>query len=463
MTSRAVPHDEVHTRPGLLVHGAAEVVTLAGGLRAGSSQDQVAVLRAATARDHDRGHGPAVAAWEGRILAVGPLSEVMGRVREHGLDPRRFAMVDARAGTVTPGLIDPHTHLLFAGTREAEWHLRQQGAGYLEILAAGGGILQTVGQTRAASQEALHAHGRRWLDEMLTHGVTTIEAKSGYGLDTNTELRLLHIVGELAREGPIEIIPTFLGAHAVPAEYGSGRDGTEAYVTSVIDEQIPAVAAQGLARFCDVFCERGVFTVDQCRRILKAGMAHGLEPRLHADELVASGGARLAAEVGARSADHLAAPSTDGVAALAAAANRGCPVIATLLPATSLVLMKQHEAPARAFIDQGVPLALGTDFNPGTSSTANIQIVLSLAVLRLKMTPSEALAAVTINAAHALGLGESHGALEPDRVADLVIWDVPSHELLPYWLGASLVRAVVKRGNVVLARGGGPGRRTARA
>jgi imidazolonepropionase len=375
----------------------------------------------------------------------------MRRIDAAGLDIGRFALLDARGGTVTPGLIDPHTHLLFAGTREAESRLRQRGAGYLEILAAGGGILQTVGETRAASDEALHAHGRRWLDEMLTHGVTTVEAKSGYGLDTRTELRLLEIGARLAQEGPIEIVPTYLGAHAVPLEYRSRRDGTDAYITSVIDEQIPAVAQQGIARFCDVFCEKTVFTVDQCRRILEVGLAHGLEPRLHADELVASGGARLAADIGARSADHLAAPSRDGVAALVAASSREHPVVATLLPATSLVLMKKRDAPARTLIDQGVPVALGTDFNPGTSPAANLQIIISLAVLRLKMTPSEALAAVTINAAHALGLGETHGALEPGRVADLVIWDVASHELLPYWLGASLVRVVVKRGSPVWA------------
>jgi imidazolonepropionase len=288
---------------------------------------------------------------------------------------------------------------------------------------------------------------------MLGHGVTTIEAKSGYGLDTATELRLLDVMARLDREGPIEIVPTFLGAHAVPPEYRGRRAGPEAYVAAVVAEQLPAVEAQGVARFCDVFCERGVFTVDQSRRVLEAGLRHGLAARLHADELVPSGGAQLAAELGATSADHLAAPSREGIAALVAAAEAGRPVVATLLPATSLVLMKEHDAPARVLVDRGVPVALGSDFNPGTSPTPNLQLVLSLAVLRLKLTPSEALAAVTINAAHALGLGETHGTLEEDRVADLVVWDAPSHELLPYWLGADLARVVVKGGNVVLARG----------
>ncbi len=336
---------------------------------------------------------------------------------------------------------------------KARCALRQQGAGYLEILAAGGGILSTVEQTRAASAEELHAHGRRWLDEMLGHGVTTIEAKSGYGLDTVTELRLLEVTGRLGSEGPIEIVPTFLGAHAVPPEYRGRRAGAEAYVESVVSQQLPAVEAQGVARFCDVFCERGVFSVEQSRRVLEAGLRHGLALRLHADELVPSGGAQLAAEMGATSADHLAAPSREGIAALVDAAEAGSPVVATLLPATSLVLMKEHDAPARVLVDRGVPVALGSDFNPGTSPTPNLQLVLSLAVLRLKLTPSEALVAVTINAAHAVGLGESHGSLEEGRAADLVVWDAPSHELLPYWLGADLARVVVKGGNVVLARG----------
>jgi imidazolonepropionase len=431
------------TSRGLLVRGAAEVATLAGGLRRGAGQADVAALPAAV--------HPVVACWDGLILAVGPEAEVRARLAGEGLDEARFEVLDAGGGTVTPGLVDPHTHLLFAGTREGEWQLRQEGAGYLEILAAGGGILSTVARTRAASADELLTHGRRWLGEMLAHGVTTIEAKSGYGLETPTELRLLDVAGRLAAEGPLEIVPTYLGAHAVPPEDRGFPDGTERYVRRVIEEQIPAAASQGIARFCDVFCERGVFSADQSRRILLAGAAAGLAPRLHADELAPSGGAELAAELGAASADHLAAPSPEGIAALARAAEGGRPVVATLLPATGLVLMKEHVAPARTFVERGVPVALGTDFNPGTSPTPNLQLVLSLAVLRLKLTASEALAAVTINAAHAIGLGATHGALEAGRVADLVIWDVPSHALLPYWLGANLVRTVVKRGSVVLA------------
>lgn len=425
-------------RPGLLVTGAAELVTLAGGLRRGPTQDDVAALA-----------GGAVACWEGRILDAGPEDQVRAAIDAAGLSPDDFEPLEAAGATVTPGLVDPHTHLLFAGTREAELRLRQRGAGYLEILAAGGGILSTVARTRAASEGELLVHGRRWLGTMLRHGTTTVEAKSGYGLDTATELRLLAVADQLGREGPVEVLPTFLGAHAVPPEYRDRPDATEAYVAAVLGEQLPAVAAQGVARFVDVFCERGVFSAEQSQRILEAGRAAGLAPRLHADELAPSGGAELAAEMGALSADHLAAPSEAGVDALAEAAEAGRPVVAVLLPATTLFLMKDHDAPARRFVERGVPVALGSDFNPGTSPTSDLRLVLSLACLRLRLSPSEALAATTVNAAYALGLGETHGSLEAGRQADLVVWDVPSQELLGYWLGADLVRAVVKRGQVV--------------
>ncbi|MGZ3631330.1 MAG: imidazolonepropionase [Candidatus Limnocylindrales bacterium] len=418
---------------------------MAGGVRRGPAQNEGGLVEDGP---------PAVAAYEGRVVAVGPERDVRRQLAAAGFtDEARFTVLDARGGTVTPGLIDPHTHLLFAGTREGELELRQRGAGYLEILAAGGGILSTVVRTRAASADDLQVNGRRWLDEMLGHGVTTVEAKSGYGLDLATELRLLEVLDRLDREGPIEVVPTYLGAHAVPPEYRARPDGgTEAYATAVVKEQLPGVAAQGIARFCDVFCEAGVFTAAQARRILRAAERLGLEPRLHADELAPSGGAELAAELGAASADHLAAPSREGVAALAAAAAGEQPVVATLLPATTLFLMKGHDAPARTFLERGIPVGLGSDFNPGTSPTPNLQLVLSLAVLRLKMTPTEALAAVTVNAAQALHLLDTHGSLEPGKQADLVIWDVPTHRQIPYWLGADLARYVVKRGQVVLAR-----------
>jgi imidazolonepropionase len=395
---------------------------------------------------------PVVACWEGRLVAVGPRAEVEAVLGADGYQLGRFARLDATGCTVTPGLVDPHTHLLFAGTREGELLLRQRGAGYLEILEAGGGILSTVAATRAASDEELAAHGRRWLDEMLSHGVTTIEAKSGYGLDLQTELRLVEIAWQLGLEGPVEVVPTYLGAHAVPPEFRSRPDGTEAYVRSILEEQLPGIAAHGRARFCDVFCEQGVFSADQSRRILEAAAAYGLTPRLHADELAPSGGAELAAELGAASADHLAAPSGAGIDALAEAAAGDRPVVATLLPATTWFLMSDHFAPARTLIDRGVPIALATDFNPGTSPTANLALVMTVACLALGLTPDEALSAVTINAAHALGLDDEIGSLEAGKQADLVIWRAPTSVQIPYWPGASLVRTVVKKGRVVLDR-----------
>jgi imidazolonepropionase len=439
--------------PGLLIVGAAEVVTMAGGVRSGERQAEVGRMSAVEAGGPDAPDAPVVACWEGRIAAVGPRAALEAALEADGYPLGRFARVDAAGGTVTPGLVDPHTHLLFAGTREYEWQMRQGGAGYLEILEAGGGILATVAATRATSSEELLAHGRRWLDEMLGHGVTTIEAKSGYGLDLETEIRLLDAAYQLGREGPIDIVPTYLGAHAVPPEFRARPEGTEAYVRSIVDEQLPGVAAHGRARFCDVFCENGVFTPDQSRRVLEAAAGYGMGVRLHADELAPSGGAELAAELGAASADHLATPSAAGIDALAQAAVEGRPVVATLLPATTWFLMKDHGAPARTFIERGVPVAIGTDFNPGTSPTASLPLAMTAACLELRMTPDEVLSAVTINAARAIGLEDEIGSLEAGKSADLVVWRVPTSAQIPYWPAADLARTVIKRGRVVLDRG----------
>jgi imidazolonepropionase len=438
--------------PGLLVVGAAEVVTMAGGPKAGADQGAVDRREAAPAGGPGAPNAPAVAIWRGRVLGVGGLADLATMLAAEGFPLEQFDRLDAAGGTVTPGLIDPHTHLLFAGSREGELELRQRGAAYLEILAAGGGILATVAATRAASADDLAAHGRRWLDEMLGHGVTTVEAKSGYGLNLPTELRLLEVAHRLGSEGPIEVVPTWLGAHAVPPEMRNRPDATEEYVRSLIDEQLPGVAAQGRAVAADVFCEEGVFTADQSRRILTAAAGYGLRPRLHADELAPSGGAELAAAIGATTADHLATPSEAGIAALAQAAEEGHPVVATLLPATTWFLMKDHHAPARTFIERGVPVAIGTDFNPGTSPTPSLPLAMTAACLNLRMSPDEVLAAVTINAAQALGLAEEIGSLEGGKQADLVIWSVPTARQIPYWPAADLVRTVVKRGRIVLDR-----------
>ena len=409
--------------PGLLLLGASDIATLAGGVRAGPTQGDVTRFTADEAGGPGAPEAPVVACWEGRIAAVGPRSAVERALEESGYPLARFARVDAGGGSITPGLVDPHTHLVFAGSREGELELRMQGAGYLDILRAGGGILSTVAATRVASTDALVAHGRRWLDEMLTHGVTTIEAKSGYGLDLETEIRLVEVAYRLGLEGPIEVVPTYLGAHPVPPEFRSRPDGTEAYVRSIIEEQLPGIAAHGRARFCDVFCEEGVFTADQSRRILEAA-----------------------------SADHLATPSAAGIDALAGAAADDRAVVATLLPATTWFLMKDHAAPARTLIDRGVPVAIGTEFNPGTSPTASLPLAMTAACIELRMTPDEVLSAVTINAARALGLDDEIGSIEPGKSADLVIWRVPSTTQIPYWPGADLVRTVIKRGRVVLDR-----------
>ncbi len=438
---------------GLLVRGAAEVATLDGGLRRGSAQDDVAVAPA----------GTAVACLGGRIVAVGREADARAALdaalTAAGATARSIDVVDATGATVTPGLVDAHTHLLFAGTREAEVGLRQRGATYLEILAAGGGILSTVAATRAASDEALLAHGRRWLARMLRHGATTVEVKSGYGLDVATELRLLAIAGRLGADGLVDVIPTYLGAHAVPPETRAAHPGdpagaTEAYVRAVIEGQLPAVAAQAIARSCDVFCEAGVFSADQSRRILVAARALGLAIRLHADELAPSGGAELAAELGALSADHLGAPSAGGIAALATAAAAGRPVVATLLPTVPWFLGLDVREPARELIRAGVPVAIATDFNPGTSPVPSLPLAMTVAHLGLALTAAEVLVATTVNAAAALGL-DDRGALAPGLRADIAIWDVPSHRQLPYWAGADLARTVIASGRIVVDRAAG--------
>jgi imidazolonepropionase len=438
------------TGRGLLVVDAAEVATLAGGLRRGVSQADPAIAPP----------GTAIACLDGRIVAVGTRAAaaeaLTAALEAGGRDSHAIDVLDAAGGTVTPGLVDPHTHLLFAGSREDEIALRARGGTYLEILAAGGGILSTVRATRVASEQDLLAHGRRWLGRMLRTGTTTVEAKSGYGLDTATELRLLAVAGRLAAEGPVDVIPTFLGAHAVPPDVraaypGDAEAATEAYVAAVIGEQLPAVAGQGIARSCDVFCEAGVFTVDQARRILLAARARGLEIRLHADELAPSGGAELAAELRVLSADHLGAPSAVGIAALAGAAavsTPGRPVVAVLLPTVPWFLGLAEREPARELITAGIPVALATDFNPGTSPVTSLPLVMTTAVLRLGFDPSEALVATTVNAAAALGLAD-RGALVPGLRADLVVWDVPTHAQVPYWAGANLARAVVVGGRLV--------------
>jgi len=384
----------------------------------------------------------AVAAAGDRILAVGPSDRV-----ERTITLAEGArVIDARGRTVLPGLVDPHTHLVYAGTREREFPLRLAGASYLEILRAGGGILGTVTATRAADEATLARLTRDRLDTALRHGTTTLEIKSGYGLDTATELKQLRAAKRAARGHPVRTVATFMGAHAFPPEH---RADPEGYVDLVVEAMIPAVAEAGLAAFCDVFCEEGVFSVSQSRRILEAGRAAGLAPKLHADELASSGGAELAGAVGAVSADHLVYASDAGLAAMAAAG-----VVAVLLPGTTFSLMGSRYAPARRMIDAGVPVALATDANPGSSPTESMQMIVNLACLQLKLSPEEALAAATLNAAHAVGMADEVGSLEVGKRADLLVVDAPSPTYLAYHYGTNLAERVIASGRIAWQRPG---------
>lgn len=413
----------------LLIEHASELVTVAGppGPRAGAAQSDLGIIQ----------DGALAAGADGRIVAVGTTAQVRASV---ALDPEALVL-DAGGRAVLPGFVDCHTHAVFAGDRADELAQRLQGAEYLEILARGGGILSTVRATRAATQEELVERGAGFLAEMLRHGTTTVEIKSGYGLTVEDELKMLRAIRALARQGPMGVVPTFLGAHAVPREF---RGRADAYLGLVVGEMIPRVAREGLARFCDVFCERGAFSLEQGRRVLEAGRTHGLTPKLHADQKTALGGAHLAAEMGAVSADHLEHATEEGIRALARAGT-----VAVLLPGAAFMLMESVQVPARRLLQAGVPVALATDFNPGTSPILSMSMVVGLACLQRLLTPAEAVVAATLNAAHALGLGHEVGSLEPGKRADLVILDAPSHLHLPYWLGRNLVRTVIKDGRVV--------------
>ncbi|MFH1851661.1 MAG: imidazolonepropionase [Candidatus Neomarinimicrobiota bacterium] len=346
--------------------------------------------------------------------------------------------IDCGGKLVTPGFVDPHTHPVFVAGRQAEFAQRIAGASYGEIAAAGGGIRSSVTGIRSAGEDELTEIVSRRLDRFLSLGTTTIEAKSGYGLSTAAELKSLVVLGRLASEHPIDIVPTFMGAHAFPTEYA---DNHEAYVDLICREMLPAVAGQGIARFCDIFCETGYFSVDQARRILTAARHYDLIPRLHADEFQDSGAAELAAEIGAVSADHLMAVSAAGMAAMAQA-----DVIATLLPGTTFFLGQNSYAPARRLLDQGVKVALATDFNPGSCHIQSMPFIISLACLYLHMTVEEAFVAATYRAAEALLIQERVGSLEPGKQADLIIWDLENILEIPYYVTDLPIIGVVKNG-----------------
>jgi imidazolonepropionase len=376
---------------------------------------------------------------EGIIQSVGTDREI---AEKYGSRLEEARVIDATGRLVTPGLVDPHTHLVYAGSRENEFEMRLKGATYMEIMNAGGGIHATTAATQKATHEQLYEESRKRLDLFLRHGVTTVEAKSGYGLTLEHELKQLEVARELNRNHPVDVVSTFMGAHAVPVAY---RERPDDFVERVIREMIPEVARRKLAEFNDVFCEKGVFTPEQSRRILEAGKEWGLLPKIHADEIEPYGGAELAAEVGAVSADHLLKASEKGIRAMA---EKG--VVAVLLPGTAFFLMAES-ADGRRMIDAGVPVALSTDCNPGSSPTVSMPLIMNLGCLKMGMTPAEVLTAATINAAHAIRRGHEIGSIEEGKKADLVLFDVSNYMSLQYAFGVNHVHTVIKGGEVVLS------------
>ena len=370
-----------------------------------------------------------------------------GRITEIGNNPagiasryNNFEKLDAGGVLVTPGLVDCHTHLVFGGWRHKELTLKLAGAAYLEILAAGGGILSTVEKTREASLDELYEKAHVLLDESLSYGVTTLEAKSGYGLDTENEVKCLQVIKKLDAVHPVDLVSTFMGAHAIPKEYSGSR---EKYVALVCEKMLPLVAENQLAGFCDVFCENGAFSIDETRRILEKAKSLGLKPKVHAEEINNLGGALLAAELGCISAEHLIKIDENGIKALSESET-----VAVCLPCTSFYLNESF-APARKMIEERVPVAVATDFNPGSSPNLNMLLAMNMACYKYRMTPKEILCAVTLNAAAAIGKNTETGSLETGKLGDIILWDSKDLDYIFYRYGSNLVKTVIKRGTVV--------------
>lgn len=422
----------------LLIHSANQVLTLAGDApRRGATQHEPAIIS-----------NGAIAIQEDKILAVGDTFDLLA------LADARTRKIDARGKIVLPGFVDAHTHVVFAGDRANEFDLRLQGATYLDIQKAGGGIMSTVRATRAASLPELIAQSRARLDTMLAHGTTTAEVKTGYGLNTANELKMLAAIATLDADHPLDLVPTFLGAHVVPAEY-QGR--ADAYVDLIVNEMLPAIQKSQIANrksqfFCDVFCDDGAFTLEQTRRILTRAKELGFGLRVHADEFANLGAASLAAELGAASADHLMVTRREEMRAMANAN-----VVAVLLPGTTFGLGKTNFADGRAFVEENVPVALGSDINPGTCWCESMPFILALACRYEKLTPAEAIAAATINAAVSLGIADQVGSLAPGKFADLLIANVPDYRHLAYRFGANPIEQVIKRGRRVVNNQGTEG------
>ena len=377
-------------------------------------------------------YNAAIAVEDGIIKAV----TEDGKLPEGSFDEE----IDSEGKLATPGFVDGHTHLVFGGYRQNEIPMKLAGAGYLDILRAGGGILDTVRKTREASFEELYDKSAGFLDEMLHMGITTCEAKSGYGLDMENELKMLEVIKALGENHPMDVVPTFMGAHAIPPEY-EGR-GDE-YIDMLCNKVIPEVRKRGLAEFCDVFCEDTVFDAAQSRKYMKKAREYGFELKIHADEIEDIGGSALAGEMEAVSAEHLIAAGEAGMDSMAAGGTT-----AMLLPATSFYLGKTY-APARTMIDKGIPVAIASDFNPGSCPSLNLQLAVNLGYLRYKMTPEEILTAVTINPACAINRGDTVGTVEEGKQADIVIWNAPDFEMLCYRFGSNLADKIIKKGELI--------------
>jgi imidazolonepropionase len=415
----------------LLITGASQLLTLRGsGPRRGAALAHPGIVKVG-----------ALLVRDGRISAVGTRAKIEVLPEAAGAEK-----LDLGGRVVLPGFVDSHTHLIHAASRAEEYELKIAGASYEEIARKGGGILNSVKKLRAATSEALKQRARHALTQFAAYGTTTIEAKSGYGLDVASELKILRLQKELAAEQPLDIVSTFLGAHVVPAEYRGSPDGTKKYIELLTEMLIPEVAQAKLAEFCDVFCDRGAFTRAQAAEILEAGKRNGLAPRLHAEQLTRTGATQLAVKVGAASCDHLEQVSSSDIAALAKSKT-----VATLLPGCDFHLGLAKYAPARKLIDAGAIVALATDYNPGTSPTMSMPMILSLACSQLRMTPAEAITAATVNAAYALRREKQIGSLAVGKLADLAVFEVADYREIPYYFGMNTCWMTMKRGVVVHA------------
>lgn len=417
----------------ILINNANEVLTLASEVKLPRRREQMSELGLQTE--------VSILIEDNRIAMIAPLEEIKSEF-PHLVDSAD--VIDARGKIVMPGLVDCHTHLVHGGTREHELNMRLAGKSYMDIMNAGGGIHYTTTKTREASFDELYDKTYQHLNDFLRYGITTVEAKSGYGLDLETELKQLQVVKKLQEAHAVNIVSTFMGAHAVPKEFKGKEDE---FVKIIIEQMIPKVAELGLAEFNDVFCEKGVFTPAQSRLILEAGKAYGLTPKIHADEIEPYEGAELAAEVGAISAEHLLVASDEGIAAMAKAGT-----IAVLLPGTAFFLRAPY-ARGRLMVDSGVPVAISTDFNPGSSPTISLPFVQNLACMNMGMTMEEVLCATTINAAHAINRADQVGTLEKGKQADVLILDVPNYKQLQYFYGMNHTDTVIKAGKVVVKGG----------